>query len=333
MVPVFRISADGTEITQLIRDRLLSLTITDDAGEDSDTLDIVLDDRDGVIELPRKGVELDVWLGYGDGLSMGMFVVDELELSFPPATLRITARAANFSNSDTAKNRRVTLREQKTRDWHETTLGKVLETIAGEHGFEPRITSELAAVPLAHIDQIDESDLNLLTRLARENDAIAKPAAGRLLFLPRTQVRNADGRQPDPVTLTPGDLTSWRIVMPDRSRYGSVIAHYHDVESASLTEVKAGEGEPVFRIKRSFPDEASATRAAQAKLGTFQRGAIELNAELPGNPLLAAGTPVILAGFRGGVDRTYTANRAEHVLSDGGYACRVTAEGNDAGDE
>jgi phage protein D len=38
-------------------------------------------------------------------------------------------------------------------------------------------------IALPHTDQASESDMNLLHRLAKRYDAIAKPAGGHLLFL------------------------------------------------------------------------------------------------------------------------------------------------------
>ena len=45
---------------------------------------------------------------------MGLYTVDELELSGPPDTLTIRAKAANIRSS---------LKEHKTRAWDDTTLG------------------------------------------------------------------------------------------------------------------------------------------------------------------------------------------------------------------
>jgi phage protein D len=327
MKPDFKVTADGSDITAAIRDRLVDLRITDEAGEDSDTLEIKLDDRDGIIELPRTSVELEVWLGYGDeAVGMGLYVVDEISVEFVPAQMRITARAANFSNSDTARNRRTSLRAPQSRDWHQTTLGEIVNKIAEEHGYEARICEKLSAKDIEHVDQVDESDLNLLMRLAKDHDAVAKPAGGRLIFLSRSDIKTADGRQPDTVELTPQDVSGGSLIMPERSKYAAVIAHYHDIELGKEVEVQAGEGTPVFRIRRSYPDSPTARNAAEARLRAFERGKFELNLGMPGNPLLAAGTPIILTGFRSGVDGDYRATHVEHTLDSSGFRTQLRAE-------
>jgi len=73
-------------------------------------------------------------------------------------------------------------RSPKTRSWDATTLGKLVETIAGEHGYTPKVDPELGAIPIPHLDQTAESDMALLTRLAAKHDAVAKPVAGFLVL-------------------------------------------------------------------------------------------------------------------------------------------------------
>ncbi len=85
MTPAFHIAVDGTDITAQIRYRLLWLRVTDEAGIQSDTVELTIDDRDGLIELPRTGANMSVSLGYEEtGLfPMGAYTVDERELSGP----------------------------------------------------------------------------------------------------------------------------------------------------------------------------------------------------------------------------------------------------------
>ncbi len=100
MQPIFRIYADRVEITGAIRDRLIELVVTDEAGIQSDELKLTLDDRrreDGAIaELPRIGTVLTVSLGYAETrlVSLGRFIVDEVEIRSPPATLTVSLTEA-----------------------------------------------------------------------------------------------------------------------------------------------------------------------------------------------------------------------------------------------
>ncbi len=63
MTPDFNLWVEGQMITGLIRNRLVSIRITDEAGITSDTVETCLDDRDSLIEMPSSGSKLQVHLG------------------------------------------------------------------------------------------------------------------------------------------------------------------------------------------------------------------------------------------------------------------------------
>jgi phage protein D len=72
-------------------------------------------------------------------------------------------------------------------------LAASLKTIAAEHGLKPLVSAGLAKIKLPITHQIEESDLNLLTRLAKDYDAVARPAGGYLLFVLRGKSLDANG--------------------------------------------------------------------------------------------------------------------------------------------
>jgi len=60
MTPIYQITVNGSNITELVKTRLLSLSITDNAGWDSDTIEMSLDDRDARLEIPKIGALMEV---------------------------------------------------------------------------------------------------------------------------------------------------------------------------------------------------------------------------------------------------------------------------------
>lgn len=325
MTPAFRIEADGADITGRLSDRLLSLSLVDEAGWQSDTVTIRLDDRvegratGGAIALPRKGARLRVWLGLGRAAFMGVFVVDELTIEGPPATLTIAAKAADMRDS---------LKAPVTRSWHGVTLGDLVATIAGKHQLTARVAPELAAKVLEHVDQTEESDLHLLTRLARDFGAVAKPAGGYLVFAPKGKAKSASGKALGAVTLTPADVTQWSATLADRGRYGAVVATWHDAGGAQLREVKVEIGAgPTRRMRDAFASEDLARTAAEAEMAKVNRGQGALSVTAVGNPALAAEAPLAMSGFREGVDGAWTITKATHRLDGrGGYVTEVEGE-------
>ena len=321
MRPAYRILVDQRDITAAIRDRLLSLTLTDQSGYQSDAVSLRLDDREGKIELPRKGAKLEVALGYEErGLAeIGLYIVDEIELAGPPDTLTIQAKAVDMQAS---------LKQHKTRAWS-NTIQEIVSTIAQEHGLKPRVDSALGAIRIPHIDQTEESDLNFLTRLGKQYDAVGKPAGPHLLFVPHGQAQSASGQATTSVSIHRNQTSDHRVTLADRGKYQAGLAHWQDLEAGQqVTErVGEGEGEPVFTLRHAYPTAKEARAAAQAKLNALNRGQGTLSLTLkPGDPTLAAEARLTLSGFRKGVDGEWIATRVIHEIGGSGYSTRVEAE-------
>ena len=98
MTPIFRIVADGSDITLMINDRLILLRTSDKPGMESDEFELRIDDRDSAVTLPSRGASIEIYLGYaGSTLSReGRYVVDEVEVSGPPDTLVIRGKASDM---------------------------------------------------------------------------------------------------------------------------------------------------------------------------------------------------------------------------------------------
>jgi uncharacterized protein len=318
--PDWRISAGGADATAKMRDRLIRLNVSDEAGIESDTLEVVLDNRHGDIALPRTGAELAVSLGWKEaGLTeVGLFVVDEIRTGGMPRTITISAKAADMRGS---------FKAPKTKSWHEVTIGTIVSTIAVDHGMNPVVATELASVQIPHLDQTAESDMAFLSRLARQYDAVAKPAYGRLIFVPRGQAKAASGRQLPPVSLAYVDGTNWTVTLSDRGRYGAVTAHWHDQAGAERKSVTVGGDEPTMTLPNSFPTEAEARAAAQTKLSSLLRGTAKLTLSGPGRMDLFAEGRLSVSGLDVAADGEWTITKVEHNLTPSGLSFSLEGEG------
>ena len=320
MTPIYEILAGQSDATVAIRDRLLSLTLTDEAGYQSDSLEIRLDDRDGQIKLPRRGVTLEVRLGFKEvGLAeMGLFTVDEVEVKGPPAMLTVRARSADLRDE---------LKDQKTRSWSDTTLEAVVATIAADHGLTLRMPPPPPTIYLPHLDQSNESDLHLLTRLARRWDYVFKLSGKRLAFVPAGQGLAGGGEPVSAVTIRRDQVKDYRAILADRGKYRSVEAHWQDQEEGKRASEHAGEGEPVFVLRHTYPDAEQARSAARSRLDQLARGRSTVSLTLAnGDPKLRAQSRVTLTGFRTGVDGEWLATRVTHKLTSSGYTTSLEAE-------
>src|SRR5690606_9651542 len=182
-----------------------------------------------------------------------------------------------------SKGGQVDLQTQKTRSWKVgTTLGAMVNRIAGEHRMQPACAAELAGIALPHTDQVSESDMNLLRRLAERYDAIAKVAGGSLVLTPLGAAKTATGADMPRVTLTPKDGNAYRLTIESRDSAGTCVAYWRDVKAAQRRIVTVGEGEPVRRLRHAYRDSASAQAAARAELRKRARGEQGLSYTTPG---------------------------------------------------
>lgn len=319
MTPDFKVIAAGVNITPQIKDRLLRLSVTDEAGTKADMVEIELDDRDGLIELPTPGAPMLVFLGYRETglIPMGLFTSDEVTVSAPPATLTIRAKAADLGGG---------IKEQKTRSWDKMTIGDIVATIAGEHDLTPKVAERFAVIMIQHIDQTDESDIGFLDRIGRDHDALVSVKGGALLFMGKGQGQTVSGLPIPPRPVLERGTTGWTLTLTTREAYKSVTAVWQDVQAAKRQEVTAGQGAPVLKLRHVHATEAEARAAAKAKLDEVERGADTFDATFPGDPLIAAEGRILAAGFRAGANGIWSIRTATHTLDGGGFSTSISAE-------
>lgn len=333
--PTWAILANQADITATIAERFMSLTLTDAVGMESDMLEITLSDNDPLmpVAMPPTGAELQLFLGYdGINLPMGLFICDEVELAGWPGEMVIRARAAVY---DKSKGGKTDLQTQKTRSWPAgTKLGDMVAKIASEHGMEPAVAESMESIALPHTDQADESDINLLVRLAKRYDGVVKPGNGKLVLAKRGESKAVSGEALAPVLITAGDCSRWRLVLSKRETAGMVVAYWHAVKQAKRNEVKVGSGEPVRRLRQYYPTEEMALAAARADLARRERGAETVSLTVTGAPWIAAECPLTLVGFRPGVDGQWLISRVMHRLDkSSGYSCEIEGERPNAEEE
>ncbi|MEI8631404.1 contractile injection system protein, VgrG/Pvc8 family [Vibrio sp. PP-XX7] len=325
--PDFSLSANGKDISETIRQGLLSLVLTDVSGDASDTLSIRLA-LPASVQTPKGGAVLTLGLGVqGDLKAKGQFVVNQVGSSGPPRMIDICADAAPMDN----RKQQGHLQTQKTRSWHDVTLGNILHTVAGDHGLTPEMSASLKSIRLAHLDQVGESDMNLMTRLAQRYGAISKPANGYWLFTSGGAGQSASGNALAQLTLSPQDVTTWAYRGSSRDTIRRVIATYHDVQTGDVGEVSVGSGEPVNRMIFKCPDRASAFAAAKARMAQMKSRADSMELTLAARVdllQLVAESHLVLSGFGNEEDGTWRLNTVEWTLNDKecNCVCRLIAK-------
>ncbi len=325
MRPDYQILADDQDVTSSFRDQLVSLSISDKQGVESDECEIVVSDHRGLIALPRRGVLVRVRIGWkGAGLiDKGAYEVDEVEHSGPPDQVRIKGRAAQLKGQ---------IKNQRDLSYHDQSLGEILKAVAGRHGLKPAIDPTFAGLKIGHIDQTNESDLNFLTRLGKDYGAIATVKDGHLLFAPAGTGRSASGQPLPALTITRTSTTNHSFTISDREGGDSgVQAQYRDLASAETKKVTAGaEDGSVKTLKPVYPTEGEAKAAAVAAVTTAKRKQREIRITMDrGRPEMIAGQPLKLQGWRPEIDDVaWVVEELTHTLTgDDGLHTSFTAHG------
>lgn len=305
----YQIIADGTDVTGNFQDRLTSLTIIDEAGQKSDTAEIIVDDRDYLVDLPETGAKLQIALGFKGALvEIGTYVVDDMSGEIAPDTMTISAKAADMLGG---------IRARKTRSWREVTVEDIVGKIAGEHGLKPQVSDSLKAHFYAYQAQTSESDLNFLTRLAKGLDAVSKPAGEYLVFTKRGEGKAADGSELPVFVVHRTQMKggSWKVT--GRGKYGRVTAEWGERGTATTHKVTAGDKEPELALRHRYPTKAEAQSAADAALERSRRASGKISIELAGfwGDLMAE-AKVDLQGIKPELTGEWLITRVQHRLTD-----------------
>lgn len=317
--PRFRIETSGRDVTGEIAASNIALSIKDEAGTTSDTLELTISDPNGQLAPPRKGQPLRPHIGYGEALrDMGEFIIDEVRVAGPPDIITVSAKAADFLGA---------LKARKTRNWTGQTIGEIVKTIADEHGLTPAVDGVYKAYPIKHRDQTDESDLNFLTRLAADIGAVAKPLDGRLVFANKGQAKATSGMQLPVTALAESELVTWEVTNAERGQYGQIIARWRDNETAETKSITLGNSDGTSQpLPRIYESEALATSAAEAALKRIRQSEAKLSASVPGRVDLQAEGPLELSHRRADVAGRWIVQRVTHSMSGSGFVSHFEAE-------
>ena len=318
MKPKYQISADDTDITKLIQSRLMSLTISDEIGLVSDTMTLELDDRDSAFALPAFGAVLDVALGYDELFPMGKFVADEIELKTAPQTIVITARSSNSNLRDMGE-----FKSPKTESWDKKKLSDIVQTIAGKYGMSAELSNTYTSIQIDHIDQTEESDCAFIQRLVQDYGAAVKIAGKKMLFIDPLTGKFPDGAPMPIIPIT--TVSSMRLRISERNKYGKVMAKYYDMDTAEEKEITVGGSAPTFQLRDTFSDQQQAQMRANAKLAEIADGTYSLTLETVGNPMLGAESVIDIQVGRPEFRGKWVIKSCRHTLNSSGFKTSIEA--------
>jgi phage protein D len=206
----FRVTLDGKDLTSKVRPRLISLRLTEKRGGEADELELVLDDADGKLAIPKKGVIIACALGWRRGTDVitglvdkGRFTVDDASWDSSPDTITVRARSADLTAGYRVR------REGSHRD---TTLGALAGKVAAAHGYTAHVDPALTGIAVPVLVQDGKSDMAMIRDLGRQHDAVATVKDRRLILKPIGKATTSSGAAIPAATITrsSGDRASWK---------------------------------------------------------------------------------------------------------------------------
>ncbi|EFU9021484.1 phage late control D family protein [Salmonella enterica] len=351
--PAFTVVVDGVDVTKKSRSRLISLSLTDNREAEADTLELVLDDTDGGLDLPRRGALIHLAIGWqGKPLTpKGAYTVDEITHSGAPDQLTITARSADF---------RASLNVIREQSWHDVTLPDIAKTIATRNKLTAKVQPELAQIKIDHSDQTNESDASYLSRLGREYGFVLNIKNSALRLISAGSERTADGKPIPIITITRKSGDQHQFTIADRDAYTGVTAHYinhHRAEREGVTvkrrrkkqhtatptqgkdpgqttgdkhqgDYLIGSDENVLVLRHTYASESNAKRAAKSAWERLQRGTASFSITLAtGRPEITPEYPVQVTGFKPAIDKAkWTITAVTHEIGDNGLISTLEME-------
>jgi len=341
------------DVTRELAAHLIALTYTDYLTDQSDELELELEDVDGRWRnawYPGKGDTLEVEIGWQgqDRVRFGTFQIDEIEFTGGPSTVCIRALAASIGQSLRTtehvayENTTLSLRTTEHVAYENTTLDAVASRIAKRHGLN--LTGKIEPIALERLTQA-ESDGVFLSKLAGEYDYAFKVVGDRLVFHAIAELMAADPIASVAVTdFAPGwrirdqikDVPKSATVKSHNPATGKMVSYTVNNDGVVVAKPAAAPGslsktttsaDTAKRTSRTITL-AQADAKALCELARANREQTQGYARMQGRPHVVAGSVLALTGA-GKLDGNYLIQASRHCLSrEGGYTtdiefCRV----------
>lgn len=309
------ITWNGTPVSTQISGDVTSITYTDPASGEADSLDLSIQDRSGKWTgpwLPVKGDTLTAviraadWTAPGDHRRFycGFFILDDFSFSGPPAAGSISAVSVPADSS---------FREtQRSKTWEEVTIKEIAQEIAGRAGVALQwdVEEEFA---LQCVEQSNATDCDFLMSLCETYGYAMKVYAWKIVIFDREAYK----AKPAARRISAKDLESWSWKTTMAGTYTGGEYTYSDPATEEEIVAKIGAGPRILKQSGSADSQADAERKIKAAVASANHGATTMSVTIMGDPGLTASQCVEITGL-GKLSGKYYIDSAASKLG-GGY--------------
>ncbi|MCR6672214.1 phage late control D family protein [Devosia ginsengisoli] len=308
---------DGQDLTTAWAPTLIDISVTDKAGEASDSCSLTIDDTDGKVRMPAKRMPLVVML---EGARVFRGFVEKVESSGSRGAGRLLkVQAKGFDTGGKAK-------EPQAFHLDDTDLDGYLTRLAQGAGIGITVDPDLGALQQDYWSADGESFIAIGERLARKFGGTFKIRGDQAIFAKRGGGLSPGGLALGVTEAVFGEnLIDWSITPKDpRRKFSAGKARWFDRPSASFKESDLDFGnadlDALHLVRTLSADESEADAVLDARKRDGEReggsGSVKLD--------LAVGAVVEgqcrIAGARPGIDGTYLIETVKHSASRSGGA-------------
>lgn len=314
----------GTGVSEEIAPLVESLTYTDNAADNSDSIDIILDAQDGKWTrdwLPDKGATLRPrirgfdWEAPGDNrvIECGLFVLDDVSFSDAPTTLQLGG-VSKPSDSDFSELEREVI-------WKNTSIKRIGETIAARYGLSFSYDADDYDI---ECDEQDGTDSSYYNNLCKNYGLILKVYSKRLWVYDREQYKAKRAVKTFHRTeIRPG---SFGYSTTLSGTYTGGYFNYTDADKDIDIVCSVGGGTHTKSVNRRATSVHDASVQLCAELNAANHGTVKLRFGVDGEWLVSAGNCIEISGY-GKLDGKYFVDKVTHKVSKSGFTSDFECSG------
>lgn len=317
----YDVVVDGESIASTIEPVLHSIRVSDKAGTSSDTASVVLDNRDGQIEMPPPGAQFEVYLGWkGEGLALVFSgTVDDLRSAGGRSSGRVmTINAKGFDTSKLVK-------QPHSKTFSDMTIEEILIEAGSLAGItDVRVDYELADIKRKHEVMDNESFAAFGERLAKEIGGTFKLRNDAAVMAKKGSGRTPAGEPLPTIDAEWGSNLHGFEIAPyvGRHRYSKIIVKYHDLKAGKWKQIEVEtnlEGAEATQVGRfTAPNKEAAKQKAESLKAEAEKDSGAGRVTVEGNVSAMAEGTVNLIGAGQVEDGEYRIDGVDHNYSRGG---------------
>lgn len=306
------VSYNGKNIDTKLAEYLQSFSYTDVASGESDSLSLVVNDRDRKwIKgwFPSKGdtmsasVNMSNWSKEGDTqkLSCGSFVIDDFSFSGTPIKLKLEAIAIPATSSFKET--------QRTKTYENTTLENIGKEVAKRAGI--KLYYEAPEVSIEKVEQSEKDDCSFYNELVKLYGFAMKIYKSKIVVFQEATYE----KKKAVATLTESDIEpnwSWNTTLA--KTYTGAKYEYTNNDKNKTFTVKVGSGDRILKVSDAASTLAEAERITLAKLNDANKNDTTMSVTLTkANRKIIATACVTIKGL-GKLDGKYYVEKVTWTL-------------------